>query len=74
MSKRTKAEQETVIRWDRESDQAVVWTAAPNIKNRLRKRGFDVQLCGGGWKATIPIKALSFRSAAALSRPRKRAA
>lgn len=71
---RSKAEQETVVRWDRESDQAVVWTAATSIRNRLLRRGFAVEVSGGGWKAVIPVKAVSFRSAAAVSRPRRKRA
>lgn len=67
---RSKAEQETIIRWDRESDLATVWTAASAVKNRLLKRGFCVREHGGGWVADIPAKAVSIRSASALSRKR----
>jgi hypothetical protein len=46
---RSRAEQETIIRWDRDSDEATVWTAAPSVRNRLRRLGFDVRVFGGGW-------------------------
>lgn len=62
----TKAEQETVIRWDRETDAAMVYTADPCEMRRWRALGYDVQVCGTtrdgkarGWQATVPAAAVA---------------
>ena len=38
----TRAEQETVVRWDREDDQVHVWSASPMTWRRLDRLGIAV--------------------------------
>ena len=37
----TRAEQETVIRWDREDDQVHLWSASPVTWRKLERLGFQ---------------------------------
>lgn len=61
MSK-TLAEQETVIRWDREQHVATCYTASPVEAARWRKRGLQVAEYGrDGWQATVPSSWVSVR-------------
>jgi hypothetical protein len=64
---RSRAEQETIIRWDRASDEATIWTAAPSVRNRLRRLGFDVRVFGGWCQATIPRNAVRLRDLSRIS-------
>ena len=68
---RSFAEQETIIRWDRASSDAEIWTAAEHVKNRLQKRGWTVEVSGGGWKVVLPQKAVSIRSLRGVQAPKR---
>ena len=61
MGKLTRAEQETIVRWDRSEPVAEVWTADPTTKRRLEKRGHQMVVKGGGWVCRLPLKCISFR-------------
>ena len=58
---RSLAEQETVIRFDRASTLATCWTAAPAVSRKWARLGYPVRADGAGWRAEVPIKALTFR-------------
>lgn len=67
----TKAEQETVIRWDREDRRVEMWTADPAEARRWLKLGYDVTIirrsgdgAPTGWRATGPAKCIRFRRVA----------
>jgi len=60
----TKAEAETILRWDRESDAATLYTADPSEMRRWTKLGYPVEVCGvrpgrPGWQTRIPIRAIA---------------
>jgi hypothetical protein len=56
----TRAEAETIIRWDRESDMALLYTADPSEARRWRALGYDVvEAQTRGWQATVPISAIA---------------
>ena len=63
-SRRQLSEQETIIRWDRESTSASLYTAYKAQADRWRRRGYVVAERHGGWWADVPIKCISFRSPA----------
>lgn len=69
MSTRPKCEQETILRWDRASDQAMFWTAAPAEARRWQRLGYPVIRESGGWRAMVPRKAVSLRRFSTLTRP-----
>lgn len=58
MAKRTKAEQETVIRWDEDERVLWIWTTSPVVRRRLERRGYRFDDRG---YARGPVKALTFR-------------
>jgi hypothetical protein len=58
---RSLAEQETVIRFDRSATMAVFWTAAATMAGKWRRLGYPVAAEGSGWRAEVPIRALTFR-------------
>ena len=64
----TKAEQETVIRWDREHRTEQLYTADPAQARRWTQLGYDVRVLGAdrecrphGWTATGPSGCVRFR-------------
>ena len=64
----TKAEQETVIRWDREQRIVQLYTADPAQARRWVRLGYDVKVQGTdrdgrphGWTATGPSGCVRFR-------------
>jgi len=61
MTRRTQAEQETIIRWDEEAPALDVYTASPLIARRLIARGYPLKAIAGGWRGTAPLDALQFR-------------
>jgi len=58
---RSLTEQETVIRFDRASPVASLWTAAATMAGKWRRLGYPVAAEGAGWRAAVPIRALTFR-------------
>lgn len=61
MSGRTRAEQETVIRWDQDTKAATLWTAAPVVARKWTRLGYPIEQHGAGWRVDVPIRALTFR-------------
>ena len=59
----TRAERETIIRWDDDGRTLDIYTASPLVARRLIKRGYPMQPeKPWGWRAKgVPLKALSFR-------------
>ena len=61
----TKAEQETVIRWDEEEKVAYLWTASARIAHKWFKAGYEMegrdQRSGTTYSAKVPAKLISFR-------------
>ena len=52
---RTRAEQETIIRWDEESDLADFYTASPSVAKRWQRWGIELRpMPGGGWRGAVP--------------------
>ena len=67
----TRAEQETVIRWDREAEQVYIWSADPVVWRKLTRLGVAVreetvaQRTGevtGRFYAPIPLTAFAWRT------------
>jgi hypothetical protein len=58
------AEVETVIRWDRASDQVTIWTADKQVRSVVRRKGWEptqVSRRGErevGWRFVLPLSAL----------------
>jgi hypothetical protein len=58
----TRAEQETIVRWDRESRTATAYTAYKGQAEKWRKLGWPVVAVDRhGWRAEVPIAAVRFR-------------
>jgi hypothetical protein len=64
----TKAEQETLYRYDEEERILRMWTANPAVARRWRRLGYDVRDLGHypdrttrSWQATGPVDALRLR-------------
>ena len=64
----TRAEQETIVNWDREEQIAHLYTAYEGQAKRWRKLGYDVQVFDRdrqgrvtGWGATAEVAAVRFR-------------
>lgn len=64
----SKAEQETIIRWDQEDPDADLYTAHPAQARRWAKQGYPVEVvdCDGdgndrGWRCRVPKDAVRFR-------------
>jgi len=51
---RSLAEQETIVRWDREDPVAVLWTANANDARKWQRWGWPVIERPGGWRAEVP--------------------
>lgn len=58
---RSRSEQETIVRFDRETKTATLWTAAASMAAKWTRLGYPVQADGGGWRCEAPTKVLSFR-------------
>jgi len=62
-----KAEQETIIRWDRESNHISLYTASPIEAARWRKKGYNVKPVSfhgkdaTGWEAEGPPRCITIR-------------
>ena len=54
MRPRTKAERETIIRWDDEGTQADLYTTSPTQARFWRRWGIALTERSGGWCAQIP--------------------
>jgi hypothetical protein len=58
-------EAETILRWDRTCDVALLYTADPAEMRRWQKLGYDVQVYGrrrgrpSGWQAHVPVVAVA---------------
>jgi len=50
----SKVEQETILRWDRESGVVTLWTAAPHEARKWKRAGYAVTQDGVGWRAEGP--------------------
>ena len=64
----TKAEQETIIRWDQEERVLLLYTACPSEARRWERLGHSVEVFGltqsgepQGWQARAPLEALRLR-------------
>jgi hypothetical protein len=53
MTGRSFEEQETVIRFDRASAVATLWTAAATVAGKWRRLGYLVTANGAGWRAEV---------------------
>jgi hypothetical protein len=56
---RTRAEQETIYRWDREELALHGWTANRAEVLRWRALGYPVTEAGGEWQTQVPVEALA---------------
>src|SRR5258708_4574658 len=61
----TKAEQETIIRWDQEERMLDLYTAYPADARQWTRLGYSVEICGRTqtgepreWRARAPLEAL----------------
>ena len=64
----TRAEQETIIRWDHEERVAGLYTACQAQANQWIRLGYPVEVFGRdqkriprGWRAKVPVEAIRFR-------------
>ena len=64
----TKAEQETIIRWDQEEHVAWLYTAHPAQARRWERLGYPMEVSDRdqrgsptGWGAKVPVEAIRFR-------------
>jgi hypothetical protein len=58
---RTREELETVVRFDRSGPGAQLWTSDLLQARRWLARGYPVEPVAGGWRCTVPKRALTFR-------------
>jgi hypothetical protein len=65
MPQYTKAEQETIIRWDEEARKLDIYTCSERVATRLQRRGYALtQLANPqhGWRVQgLPLSCLTFR-------------
>lgn len=65
MPKYTRAEQETIIRFDEEERTLDIYTAAARVARQLQRRGYPLKpltIPSHGWRAKgLPLSALTFR-------------
>ena len=64
----TKAEAETILRWDQEERVLHLYTAHAPEARKWERRGYVVEVCGRtqageprGWRARAPLEALRLR-------------
>jgi hypothetical protein len=64
-SKFSRAEQETILRWDEEDQTVDIYTVSERMAVKLQRRGYPLQPLPNpdhGWRARgIPLSALTFR-------------
>jgi len=58
---KSKAEQETIIRWDEDTATLDIYTASAVVARRLMAVGYPLEPRAGGWRGTAPLEALQFR-------------
>ena len=58
----TKAEQETVIRWDREEEVAYLWTCDLKTVTKCEKAGYKLRKEHDSWWGEVPIRYITFRT------------
>ncbi len=68
----TKAEQETIYRYDQDERQLWLYTAYAADAERWRRLGFTVTEDGHGWRARGPVEALKLRRLGPNGQVRKR--
>jgi hypothetical protein len=68
LSVRTKAEQETILRWDQEERAADLWTSYAPDARRWKKAGYDVHVYTAdregqatSWSARVPVDVIRWR-------------
>jgi hypothetical protein len=66
---RSRLEQETVVRFDRTEDPAVLYTASASQARRWVRLGYVVTPLSGGFRAFVPKSCVSFRRVKGLGRP-----
>lgn len=54
----SRAERETILRWDEEERRLHVYTASPTMERRWRLRGIALRRVGPGWSGTAPLACL----------------
>jgi hypothetical protein len=64
----TKAEQETIIRWDQEERKVHLYTGYHAEARKWERAGYAVEVCDRtktgeprGWRSTAPVEALRLR-------------
>ena len=68
----TLAEQETVIRWDRDEGVAWLYTTDAGQARRWEKLGYALKPDGRAWRGKIDPKLVSFRRTRRVLSPEKR--
>lgn len=56
----TRAEQETIIRWDDDEKVAWLYTCSPVTQRKWLKKGYLLTKDGHGWRARIPARLVRF--------------
>ena len=66
----TKAEQETIVRWDQEQRIAYLWTAYEPDARRWQRAGYDIRVADSSkdgaprsWRGEVPSEAVRWRKA-----------
>lgn len=63
LSHDTLIERETIIRWDESEPVATLWTASPKVRKVWESYGFPITVTeGGGWRSTVPVDRISYRT------------
>lgn len=57
----SKAESETVIRFDETTELAFLWTASARVRREWEDAGFPVQGHVSGWTARVPTRMVTYR-------------
>ncbi len=59
----SRAEQETILRWDEEERLLHVWTATPRVARMLEQKGYRMTRTRPGWgmQATVSLKAIELK-------------
>jgi hypothetical protein len=60
---RTRAERETIIRFDETDEPAYLWTASAIQRRRWERLGLRVEAAGGGWRTRVDKRRVSVRRA-----------
>lgn len=60
----TRAEQETILRWDAEDKRVLIYTADPAVRRKLERQGYALEAVGThGWRCTAPEGSITIRGA-----------